>query len=109
MSGSARGTSIVTGMIQGKDAFELLSDEHVADFNLDYIKPLKYGRVESGVKFRRRNIPTNIPTIHPSATINRRCGLLFVAGGRAGSSTCITKPSRASSRRAISYCLASNS
>jgi outer membrane receptor protein involved in Fe transport len=44
----------------GKDAFELLSDEHVADFNLDYIKPLKYGRIESGFKFRRRNIPTNM-------------------------------------------------
>jgi outer membrane receptor protein involved in Fe transport len=44
----------------GKDAFKLLSDEHVADFNLDYIKPLKYGRIESGFKFRRRNIPTNM-------------------------------------------------
>ncbi len=44
----------------GKDAFKLLSDEHVADFNLDYIKPLKYGRLETGVKFRYRNIPTNM-------------------------------------------------
>jgi len=44
----------------GKDAFKLLSDEHVADFNMDYIKPLKYGRLETGVKFRKRNIPTNM-------------------------------------------------
>ncbi len=47
----------------GKDAFKLLSDEHVADFNLDYIKPLKYGRIESGFKFRKRNIPTNMQFI----------------------------------------------
>ncbi|MCY7423032.1 MAG: TonB-dependent receptor family protein [Chitinophagaceae bacterium] len=44
----------------GKDAFKLLSDEHVADFNLDYIRPLRYGRVETGFKFRRRTIPTNM-------------------------------------------------
>lgn len=44
----------------GRDAFKLLSNEHVADFNLDYIKPLKYGRVETGVKFRKRDIPTNM-------------------------------------------------
>lgn len=44
----------------GNDAFKLLSDEHVADLNLDYIKPLKQGRIETGVKFRRRTIPTNM-------------------------------------------------
>ncbi len=44
----------------GKDAFKLLSDEHVGDFNFDYIKPLKYGKLETGVKFRYRNIPTNM-------------------------------------------------
>lgn len=44
----------------GEDAFKLLSDEHVADFNLDYIKPLKQGRVEMGLKMRRRTIPTNM-------------------------------------------------
>lgn len=44
----------------GKDAFKLISDEHVADFNLDYIKPLKFGRLETGAKFRYRNIPTNM-------------------------------------------------
>lgn len=44
----------------GEDAFKLLSDEHVADLNLDYIKPLKHGRLEGGIKFRRRTIPTNM-------------------------------------------------
>lgn len=44
----------------GKDAFKLLSDEHVSDFNLDYLRPVKYGKFESGVKLRYRNIPTNM-------------------------------------------------
>lgn len=44
----------------GEDAFKLLSDESVADFNLDYTRPLKYGKAEAGFKFRRRGIPTNM-------------------------------------------------
>jgi len=44
----------------GTDAFKLLSDEQVYDFNADYIKPLKYGRIETGVKLRYRNIPANM-------------------------------------------------
>jgi len=44
----------------GLDSFKLLSDEHVADLNIDYVKPLKYGRIEGGVKFRYRDIPTNM-------------------------------------------------
>ncbi|GHB60660.1 TonB-dependent receptor [Persicitalea jodogahamensis] len=44
----------------GKDSFKLLSDENVADLNLDYVRPLRYGRFESGFKFRRRVIPTNM-------------------------------------------------
>jgi outer membrane receptor protein involved in Fe transport len=47
----------------GTDAFKLLSDEQVYDFNFDYIKPLKYGRIETGVKLRNRNIPTNMQFI----------------------------------------------
>ncbi len=56
-----------------EDAFKLLSDEHVTDFNLDYIKPLRYGRFESGVKYRYRNIPTNmkfIPGLHSPLDVN---------------------------------------
>lgn len=44
----------------GQDSFKLLSDEKVIDINLDYIKPLKYGRFETGFKFRTREIPTNM-------------------------------------------------
>lgn len=44
----------------GQDAFKLLSDEHVADLNIDYVRPLKHGRVETGMKFRYRSIPTNM-------------------------------------------------
>jgi len=47
----------------GKDAFKLLSDEQVYDFNLDYTKPLKYGRIETGIKLRDRKIPTNMQFI----------------------------------------------
>ena len=47
----------------GIDAFKLLSDEQVYDFNFDYIKPLKYGRIETGIKLRARNIPTNMQFI----------------------------------------------
>ncbi|TDE49097.1 outer membrane beta-barrel protein [Flavobacterium sp. GT3P67] len=43
-----------------KDAFKLLSDESVVDLNIDYIKPLKYGRIETGLKLRNRIIPTNM-------------------------------------------------
>lgn len=44
----------------GRDAFKLLSDESVADLNLDYVRPLKKGKLETGLKFRRRTIPTNM-------------------------------------------------
>ena len=47
----------------GTDAFKLLSDEQVYDFNVDYIKPLKYGRIETGIKLRNRSIPTNMEFI----------------------------------------------
>jgi len=47
----------------GTDAFKLISDEQVYDFNIDYIKPLKYGRFETGLKLRNRIIPTNMQFI----------------------------------------------
>lgn len=45
---------------KGTDAFKLLSDEQVYDLNIDYTRPLKYGRIETGIKLRSRNIPTNM-------------------------------------------------
>jgi outer membrane receptor protein involved in Fe transport len=50
----------------GDEAFKLLSDENVVDVTLDYVKPLKNGRLETGMKFRRRWIPTNMQ-FFPSA------------------------------------------
>ena len=44
----------------GEDAFALISDEHVFDAALDYQKPLRRGRFETGAKFRRRAIPVNM-------------------------------------------------
>jgi outer membrane receptor protein involved in Fe transport len=52
-------TNIMPGYT-GEDSFKLLSDEHVADLNVDYVKPLKHGRLEGGIKFRRRTIPTDM-------------------------------------------------
>ncbi|WP_300977291.1 outer membrane beta-barrel protein, partial [Flavobacterium sp.] len=53
----------------GTDAFKLVSDEQVYDFNLDYIKPLKYGRFETGIKLRNRNIPTDMQFIPGSNSV----------------------------------------
>ncbi|SIN77008.1 TonB-dependent receptor domain-containing protein [Chitinophaga niabensis] len=47
----------------GTDAFKLLSDEQVYDLNIDYIRPLRYGRIETGIKLRDRSIPTNMQFI----------------------------------------------
>ncbi|SDN03895.1 outer membrane beta-barrel family protein [Siphonobacter aquaeclarae] len=44
----------------GKDAFKLLSDEQVLDATVDYVQPLRRGRIEGGVKLRRRTIPTDM-------------------------------------------------
>lgn len=44
----------------GVDSFKLIADQRVTDINLDYARPLKHGLLETGVKFRRRIIPTNM-------------------------------------------------
>ena len=44
----------------GRDAFKLLSDESVVDLNVDYVRPLRQGRVEAGFKGRYRTIPVNM-------------------------------------------------
>ncbi|MVO08568.1 TonB-dependent receptor [Flavobacterium sp. TP390] len=62
----------------GTDAFKLLSEEKVADLNIDYNKPLKQGKLESGFKFRYREIPTNMNFIPGSNSV-----LDASAGGKA--------------------------
>jgi outer membrane receptor protein involved in Fe transport len=44
----------------GEEAFKLLSDEKVGDLSIDYTEPLKYGKLETGLKLRVRTIPTNM-------------------------------------------------
>lgn len=62
----------------GLDAFKLLSDEHIVDFNFDYSHPLKYGKLEVGTKTRYRQIPTNMQ-FYPST----QSPLDSSAGGKA--------------------------
>lgn len=47
----------------GLDSFKLLSDENVTDINLDYSRPLRLGRFETGLKYRYRFIPTSMKFI----------------------------------------------
>ena len=49
-----------------KESFFLIADQRVADFNFDYTRPQKHGLLETGVKFRRRTIPTDMQ-FNPSA------------------------------------------
>lgn len=49
-----------------EESFFLIADQKVADFTLDYTKPLKHGLLETGFKFRSRIIPTNMQ-FNPSA------------------------------------------
>ena len=44
----------------GLDSFKLLSDEHVVDGELDYVQPLRNGKLEGGLKLRRREIPIDM-------------------------------------------------
>lgn len=49
------------------ESFFLIADQKVTDFTLDYTRPLKHGLLETGIKFRRRTIPTDMQ-FNPSAT-----------------------------------------
>jgi len=57
----------------GRDTFMLIADENVTDLNIDYVRPLKHGRIETGTKFRWRYIPTNMrffPGINSPLDVN---------------------------------------
>ena len=49
-----------------QESFFLIADQKVADFTLDYTRPMRHGLLETGIKFRRRSIPTNMQ-FNPSA------------------------------------------
>ena len=61
-----------------KDAFKLLSDEKVIDFNVNYTKSFKQGKLEAGTKFRHREIPTDMNFIPGNNSV-----LDVTAGGKA--------------------------
>ncbi|XOV91802.1 MAG: TonB-dependent receptor domain-containing protein [Bacteroidota bacterium] len=42
------------------ESFYLIADQHVIDLTADYAKPLKFGMLKTGLKFRRRTIPTDM-------------------------------------------------
>src|SRR5690606_27147192 len=50
----------ITPNFTGNDKFDLYAEQKVSDLNIDYVKPLRYGRVEMGSKFRWRYLPINI-------------------------------------------------
>ncbi|NND06412.1 MAG: TonB-dependent receptor [Saprospiraceae bacterium] len=50
-----------------EESFFLIADQKVADFTFDYTRPLKHGLLETGMKLRRRTIPTDM-LFNPSAT-----------------------------------------
>ena len=41
----------------------MLSTEQVSDFSTDYTRPMKYGKLETGIKVRYRDIPTSMTFI----------------------------------------------
>jgi len=49
-----------TPSFTAEESFFLIADQKVADFTIDYTKPLKHGLLETGFKFRRRTIPTDM-------------------------------------------------
>lgn len=52
-------TNTLPGFV-GEDAFALIADEYVVDLSLDYVRPLRSGRFEGGLKGRYRSIPVDM-------------------------------------------------
>ncbi|NQU52333.1 MAG: TonB-dependent receptor [Bacteroidetes bacterium] len=49
---------------RGQDATHILATEHTTNISLDYVKPLRSGRLEAGTKLQRRRLPVEY-TITP--------------------------------------------
>lgn len=49
---------------QGSDATHILATEHTSNISLDYVKPLRSGRFETGLKLQNRTLPVEY-TITP--------------------------------------------
>jgi hypothetical protein len=47
---------------QSRDTTHIIATEHTTAFTLDYIRPMKYGRLEAGSKIQLRRIPVTYTT-----------------------------------------------
>jgi hypothetical protein len=47
---------------QSRDTTHIIATEHTSTFTLDYVRPLKYGRLEAGSKIQIRRIPVTYST-----------------------------------------------
>jgi len=54
---------------QGKDATHILATEHTTSFTVDYVKPLRSGRLEAGAKSQWRRLPVEYTIIPGSNSI----------------------------------------
>ena len=54
---------------EGKDATHILATEHTTNVSVDYVKPLKSGRMEAGTKLQWRRLPVEYTVIPGSNTI----------------------------------------
>ncbi len=48
---------------QSEDDTHIIATEHISNLLIDYIKPLKSGRIETGTKLQIRNIPVTYTTV----------------------------------------------
>ncbi len=51
---------------EGKDATHILATEHTTSISIDYVKPMRSGRLEAGTKFQWRRLPVEY-TITPGS------------------------------------------
>jgi hypothetical protein len=47
---------------QSRDTTHLIATEHTSILNIDYVRPMKYGRIETGAKIQIRRIPVTYTT-----------------------------------------------
>ena len=48
---------------QSEDDTHIIATEHISNLLIDYVKPLKRGRIEAGTKLQIRNIPVTYTTV----------------------------------------------
>ena len=54
---------------EGKDATHILATEHTTNISVDYVKPMRSGRLEAGSKLQWRRLPVEYTIIPGSNSI----------------------------------------